>query len=74
MTGHIFNCTQDSVSIRLAISLTLVKLFHFNKRAVYYSTYAIQDQALKEKIHQLEILEKDEWDYNYAQVYVVCRR
>ena len=63
---------EDANGVRFLVEMQNWSQRYFNKRAVYYSTYAIQDQALKEKIHQLEILEKDEWDYNYAQVYVVC--
>ena len=63
---------EDANGVRFLVEMQNWSQRYFNKRAVYYSTYAIQDQALSEKVHQLEILEKDEWDYNYAQVYLVC--
>ena len=58
--------------VRYLVEIQNWSQHYFNKRAVYYSTYAIQDQAAKEKKHQLQTLQKDKWDYNYAPVFVVC--
>ena len=63
---------EDSDGVRFLVEMQNWSQRYFNKRAVYYSTYAIQDQAAKEKRHQLKTLGKDRWDYNYAPVYVVC--
>ena len=63
---------EDESGVRFLVEMQNWSQRYFNKRAVYYSTYAIQDQAAREKKHQLQTLEKDEWDYNYAPVYVVC--
>ena len=63
---------EDSEGVRFLVEMQNWSQRHFNKRAVYYSTYAIQDQAAKERRHQIKTLGKDRWDYNYAPVYVVC--
>lgn len=42
----------------------------FNKRAVYYSSLAVQNQALDECRRQKEEL-KREWDYDFRPLYVV---
>ena len=63
---------EDADGVRFLVEMQNWSQHHFNKRAVYYSTFAIQDQAAKEKKHQLKTLGKDEWDYNFAPVYVVC--
>ena len=63
---------EDADGVKFLVEMQNWSQRYFNKRAVYYSTFAIQDQANKEKKHQLKTLAKDEWDYNYAPVYVVC--
>lgn len=63
---------EDSNGVRFLVEMQNWNQRYFNKRAVYYSTFAIQEQARKEKKHQLCTLEKDKWDYSYAPVYVVC--
>ena len=63
---------EDEEGVRFLVEMQNWSQHYFNKRAVYYSTYAIQDQAAKEKRHQQKTLGKDNWDYNYAPVYVVC--
>ena len=63
---------EDSSGVSYLVEMQNWSQRYFNKRAVYYSTYAIQDQARHEKKHQLHTLQKDEWDYNFAPVYVVC--
>lgn len=63
---------EDSEGVRFLVEMQNWSQRYFNKRAVYYSTFAIQDQAAKEKKHQTKTLGKDRWDYNYAPVYVVC--
>lgn len=63
---------EDSQGVRFLVEMQNWSQKFFNKRAVYYSTYAIQDQAEKEKKHQLKTLGKNRWDYNYAPIYVVC--
>ena len=64
-------CEGDD-GVRFLVEMQNWSQHYFNKRAVYYSTYAIQDQAAKEKKHQQKTLGKENWDYNYAPVYVVC--
>ena len=63
---------EDADGVRFLVEMQNWSQHYFNKRAVYYSTYAIQDQAAREKRHQLKTLGKENWDYNYAPVYVVC--
>ena len=63
---------EDENGVKYLVEIQNWSQHYFNKRAVYYSTYAIQDQAAKEKKHQLQTLQKDKWDYNYAPVFVVC--
>ena len=63
---------EDKDGVRFLVEMQNWSQHYFNKRAVYYSTYAIQDQAAKEKRHQQKTLGKENWDYNYAPVYVVC--
>ena len=43
---------------------------YFNKRAVYYSSLAVQNQAVEEYRRQKELLQKD-WDYDFRPLYVV---
>lgn len=63
---------EDEDGVRFLAEMQNWDQHYFFKRAVYYSTYAVQDQAAKEKKHQMKTLGKDSWDYNYAPVYVVC--
>lgn len=63
---------EDKDGVRFLVEMQNWSQHYFNKRAVYYSTYAIQDQAAKEKKHQKKTLGKENWDYNYAPIYVVC--
>lgn len=72
-SGAIFDVyCENSDGVRFLVEMQNWSQRYFNKRAVYYSTFAIQDQANKEKKHQLKTLGKDRWDYNYAPVYLVC--
>lgn len=43
---------------------------YFNKRAVYYSSLAVQSQAVEEYRRQKEVLGRD-WDYDFRPLYVV---
>jgi predicted transposase/invertase (TIGR01784 family) len=43
---------------------------YFNKRAVYYSSLAVQNQAVEEYRRQTTILRRD-WDYDFRPLYVV---
>lgn len=43
---------------------------YFNKRAVYYSSLAVQNQAVEEFRRQREELQRD-WDYDFKPLYVV---
>ncbi len=43
---------------------------YFNKRAVYYSSLAVQTQAVEEYRRQKEIMRKN-WNYDFAPLYVV---
>ncbi len=43
---------------------------YFNKRAVYYSSLAVQNQALEEYRRQKEVLKTD-WNYDFRPLYVV---
>lgn len=43
---------------------------YFNKRAVYYSSLAVQNQAIEEYRRQKEILQRD-WNYDFSPLYVV---
>ena len=63
---------EDVDGVRFLVEMQNWSQHYFNKRALYYSTFAIQDQAAKEKQHQLKTLGKDKWDYNFAPVYLVC--
>lgn len=63
---------EDVDGVRFLVEMQNWSQHYFNKRAVYYSSFAIQDQAAKEKRHQLKTLKKDKWDYNFAPVYLVC--
>lgn len=72
-SGAIFDVyCEDSEGVRFLVEMQNWSQRYFNKRAVFYSTFAIQDQAKREKRHQLKTLGKDRWDYNYAPVFVVC--
>lgn len=46
---------------------------YFHKRAVYYSSLVLQDQAVKARMkHKIQSAgKKREWDYNYQPLYVV---
>ena len=72
-SGAIFDVhCENSEGVRFLVEMQNWSQRYFNKRAVYYSTFGIQDQASSEKRHQLKTLGKDRWDYNYAPIYVVC--
>ena len=43
---------------------------YYNKRAVYYSSLAVQNQAVEEYRRQREELRRD-WDYDFRPLYVV---
>ena len=43
---------------------------YFNKRAVYYSSLAVQNQAVEEYRRQREVLQRD-WNYDFKPLYVV---
>ena len=63
---------EDVDGVKFLVEMQNWSQQYFNKRAVYYSTFAVQDQANREKRHQIKTLGKEDWDYNYAPVYVVC--
>lgn len=63
---------EDADGVKFLVEMQNWSQQYFNKRAVYYSTFAVQDQANTEKKHQIKTLGKEDWDYNYAPVYVVC--
>lgn len=44
---------------------------YFHKRAVYYSSLVLQNQAARERRRQKSLSEDKEWDYNYQPLYVV---
>lgn len=45
---------------------------HFHKRAVYYSSLVLQDQAARARREQKQRMKnKRNWDYNYKPLYVV---
>lgn len=72
-SGAIFDVyCENSEGVRFLVEMQNWSQRYFYKRAVYYSTFAIQDQAAKEKKHQLKTLGKTRWDYNYAPVFMVC--
>ena len=72
-SGAIFDVyCETSEGVRFLVEMQNWSQRYFNKRAVYYSTFAIQDQAKREKRHQMKTLGNERWDYNYAPVYVVC--
>ena len=50
---------EDADGVRFLVEMQNWSQHYFNKRAVYYSTYAIQDQAAREKKHQQKTLGKE---------------
>ena len=62
---------KDSSGKRFLIEMQMWSQHYFHKRAVYYSSLSVQDQARVEKIYQKETLKRQSWNYYFAPVYVV---
>ena len=62
---------KDSSGKRFLIEMQMWSQHYFHKRAVYYSSLSVQDQARVEKIYQKETLKRQYWNYYFAPVYVV---
>ena len=60
---------KDSNGRRFLIEMQMWTLPYFNKRAVYYSSLSVQDQARIEKDRQKKYGRK--WDYYFSPVYQV---
>ena len=61
----------DSSGRRFLIEMQMWSQHYFHKRAVYYSSLSVQDQARVEKEYQKEELGRKYWNYYFAPVYVV---
>lgn len=62
---------KDSNGRRFLIEMQMWSQHYFHKRAVYYSSLSVQDQARVEKKYQKEELGRSYWNYYFAPVYVV---
>ena len=62
---------KDSSGKRFLIEMQMWSQHYFHKRAVYYSSLSVQDQARAEKKYQKETLKRSHWNYYFAPVYVV---
>lgn len=62
---------KDSSGRRFLIEMQMWSQHYFHKRAVYYSSLSVQDQARVEKKYQKEELGRKHWNYFFAPVYVV---
>lgn len=63
-------CTDEN-GCRFLIEMQMWSQHHFHKRAVYYSSLSVQDQARVEMKYQKEVLRRKKWNYYFAPVYVV---
>ena len=62
---------KDSNGRRFIIEMQMWGQHYFHKRAVYYSSLSVLDQARVEKRYQKEQLRRSYWNYYFAPVYVV---
>lgn len=60
---------KDSSGRRVLIEMQIGRQRYFNKRAMFYCSYGIQDQA-KDAIEEKK-KKGERWDYNYNPVYIV---
>ncbi len=60
---------KDRYGRRFLVEMQMKNQPHFNKRAVYYSSFAVQDQARDARNQQKD--EGDKWDYDFDPVYVI---
>ena len=63
-------CTDKNGS-RFLVEMQMWSQHYFHKRAVYYASQSVLDQARVEKKYQKEVLHR-RWDYDFAPVFVVC--
>ena len=63
-------CTDRS-GTRFLVEMQMWTQHCFNKRAVYYASRSVLDQARMEKKYQREKLNR-KWDYHFSPVFVVC--
>jgi len=63
---------EDATGRSFLIEMQMWSQHYFHKRAVYYSSLSVQDQARAERKYQKEILGRRHWNYYFAPVYVVC--
>lgn len=62
---------KDRGGSRFLVEMQIWSQHYFHKRAVYYASRSVMDQARIERKYQKEVLRKD-WDYNFAPVFVFC--
>lgn len=62
---------KDRGGSRFLVEMQMWSQHYFHKRAVYYASRSVMDQAKVERKYQKEVLHKD-WDYNFAPVFVFC--
>ena len=62
---------EDKSGTRFLVEMQMWTQHYFNKRAVYYASRSVLDQARKEKKYQREKLNR-KWDYHFSPVFVVC--
>lgn len=62
---------KDKNGTRFLVEMQMWSQHYFHKRAVYYASQSVLDQARVEKKYQKEVLHR-RWDYDFAPVYVVC--
>ncbi len=60
---------KDRYGRRFLVEMQMKNQPHFNKRAVYYSSFAVQDQARDARNLQKEA--GDKWDYDFEPIYVI---
>ncbi len=60
---------KDKYGRRFLVEMQMSSQPHFNKRSVYYSSFAVQDQARDAKRRQKE--EGRKWDYDFDPVYMI---
>ncbi len=61
---------EDRLRRRFLIEMQLWNQIYYSKRASYYMSLAIQDQARKEKLRQKEV-EGKKWNYYFPPIYEV---
>lgn len=62
---------KDSSGRRFLIEMQMWSQHYYHKRAVYYSSLSVQDQARVEKRYQKEELGRRHWNYYYSPVYII---